>query len=167
MKIVILDGYTLGSVCNAWNSLSKYGSVEVYERTPKDEEIIISRIKDAYAIFVNSTPITSNIMSRCPALHFICTLSTGYSGIDISAAQKYGITVCNIPAYSTHSVAQFTFALILEACCRTGDYSRSVFAGEWSACPDFTYPKYSIFELYNKTIGIVGYGNIGSKVGPL
>jgi glycerate dehydrogenase len=104
------------------------------------------------------------MLKRLPELKYVGILATGYNVIDLEEATRHGIIVTNVPAYSTGSVAQMTFALILELCLHVQRHSDSVMSGKWSACPDFSYREYPLIELASKTLGIIGYGNIGRKV---
>ena len=104
-------------------------------------------------------------MDACPSLKLICCLSTGYNVVDIQAAKERGIPVCNVPDYSTTSVSQFTFALLLELCHRIGHHDQTVHNGKWASCPDFCYWDTPQMELAGKTMGIIGFGRIGQAVG--
>ena len=108
--------------------------------------------------------MSAEVMDACPNLKFIGALATGYDNIDIKAAKERGIAVCNVPAYSTDSVAQHTFALILEITNQVGLNDEAVQSGEWSRADDFCLSKNSIIQLAGKSLGIIGYGNIGRKV---
>lgn len=162
MKIVILDGYTVNPGDLTWDELKKYGDLEIYDRTEPD--MIINRIGNAEVIYTNKTRITRETMDACPDLKYIGVLATGYNTVDIDAAKEHGILVSNVPNYSTQAVAQFTFALLLEVCSKVGIHSTSVEKGEWTNHVDFTYWKYPLIELYGKTLGIIGFGNIGQAV---
>lgn len=162
MKIVVLDGYVLNPGDLSWESLGAIGTVKIYDRTPVSE--VISRIGNATAIFINKVEITRAIMKACPQLKYIGVFATGYNVVDIKAAADLGITVCNVPSYSTSAVTQFVFALLLEIAHHTGDHNISVKAGAWSKSSDFCYWNYPMFELQGKTIGIIGYGRIGKSV---
>lgn len=162
MKIVVLDGYTLNPGDLTWDSLRSFGEVTVYDRTPAAETI--NRIGHAEAIYTNKTVITKEVIEACPNLKFIGVLATGYNTIDIETAARHGITVSNVPLYSTETVAQFTIALMLELSFRIGGHSASVHAGEWTNSIDFSYHIWPIFELPAKTVGLVGYGRIGQAV---
>ena len=166
MKIVILDGHALNPGDLSWDCFRQFGTVEYYDRTA-GEDLTIRRIGDADIILLNKTPITKSVLDACPSLKLICVLATGYNVVDCTAAASKGIPVCNVPGYGTDSVAQFTFALLLELCNRVGLHSDSVHSGEWSACPDFCYWKTPQMELAGKTIGIIGYGSIGRAVGKI
>lgn len=163
MKIVILDGYALNPGDLNWDFLKEFGTVTYYDRTT-GEDLTVRRIGDADIILLNKTAITDAVLAQCPNLKLICILATGYNVVDCDAAAARGIPVCNIPGYGTDSVAQFTFALLLELCHRVGLHDASVHAGEWTACPDFCYWKTPQMELAGKTMGIIGYGSIGRAV---
>ncbi len=163
MKIVILDGYTVNPGDTNWNELEKIGQVAIYDRTAPSE--IIDRIGDAEAVFTSKCLITAEIMDACPNLKFISTLATGYDNISIDAAKQRNIAVCNVPAYSTEAVTQHTFALILELCSKVGLHNEAVQKGEWTSCPDFCMIKSPMYQLSGKTLGIIGYGTIGKRVG--
>jgi len=159
MKIVVLDGFTLNPGDLSWAGFEKLGQVTVYERTPA--ELIRHRIGDADVILTNKTPLTRETLISCPNLKYIGVLATGFNVVDISAAAQYGMTVTNIPTYGTSSVAQFTFALLLELCHHAGAHADSVRAGDWTASKDFCYWHYPLIELAGKTMGIIGFGRIG------
>lgn len=163
MKIVVLDGYGLNPGDLSWEPLKKYGEVTVYDRTANEEQTI-SRIGDAQIVILNKTPITESVFSACPSIQLICVLATGYNVVDCDAAARRNIPVCNVPGYATQSVAQFTFALILELCHQIGHHSNAVHEGKWSNCPDFCFWDSPQMELNGKTIGIIGYGSIGQTV---
>lgn len=162
MKIVVLDGYTENPGDLSWDGLKELGECRIYDRTPA--ELVEERIKGAEAVFTNKTVITEEMMSASPELKFIGVLATGYNIVDIKAAAKRGIPVCNVPNYSTDSVAQFTMALILELCHHIGEHSRAVMEGAWENSRDFCFWNYPLMELAGKKLGIIGYGKIGQKV---
>ncbi len=162
MKIVILDGYPATRGDYTYDFLKKYGEVICYPRTPY--ELISERAKDADIILANKIVIDKPIFDKLPKLKMIAMLATGYNSIDITCAKERGIYVCNIPKYSSPSVAQFTIALLLEITNQVGLHNDSVKAGEWANCPDFCYNKTKQIELYGKTIGLIGYGDIAKQV---
>lgn len=162
MKIVNLDGYTTNPGDQSWKWLSKYGEYTVYDRT--NPEDIIDRAKDADILIINKSVITAEMLDAMPKLKYVGLQSTGYNVIDCKAARKRGITVSNIPAYSTNAVAQLVFALILQITNKVTLHSDAVHNGEWCNCPDFCFWKAPLAELDNKTIGILGFGSIGKKV---
>ncbi len=162
MKIVVLEGHAVNPGDISWDSLSALGDVTIYEHTPK--ELVSERIRDADLVLVNKIEFSAAVMDECKNLKYIGELATGYNNIDITAASQRGITVCNIPAYSTPSVAQHTFALLLELCMHTGLHSNGVMAGKWNSCSDFCYWETPLIELSGKTMGIIGFGQIGKTV---
>lgn len=163
MKIVILDGHAVNPGDLSYDYLQEFGEVIYYDRTATKEETI-ARIGDADIILLNKVPITAEILDACPTLKLICVQATGYNVVDVEAARKRNVTVCNVPAYSTDAVAQFTFALLLELCCQVGHHNRAVHQGRWSACPDFCFWDTPLMELAGKTLGIIGFGRIGMAV---
>ena len=163
MKIVILDGYTVNPGDTTWADLEKLGQVAIYDRTAPSD--IINRIGDAEAVFTSKCLITAEIMDACPNLKFVATLATGYDNISLEAAKARNIAVCNVPAYSTEAVTQHTFALILELASKVGLHDEAVQKGEWTSCPDFCMIKSPMYQLSGKTLGIIGYGTIGKRVG--
>ena len=162
MKTVILDGYTINPGDLSWSSLEALSQVKVCDRTPAEQ--LAETIGDAEAIFTSKNKITAEIMDSCPDLKFIGVLATGFDNIGIEAAKARGIAVCNVPSYSTDTVAQHTFALILEITNHVGLHNAAVQNGEWTSSPDFCLIKSPIQQLAGKSLGIIGYGNIGRKV---
>lgn len=162
MKIVILDGYTENPGDLSWAGLEALGELTVYDRTPADK--IVERIGDAEIVFTNKTPISRETIAACESIRFIGVLATGYNIIDVAFARERGIPVCNVPGYSTVSVAQHVFALLLEITSHVGSHSDSVHAGKWTECADFCYWNKPLIELCGKTFGIIGYGSIGKAV---
>lgn len=162
MNIVILDGYTLNPGDQDWSALEALGSVTVYARTAPHEAV--SRAQEAEAVLVNKFVLTGEMLRQLPRLRYIGVTATGYNNVDLAAAREQGITVTNVKGYSTDSVAQVTFALLLELTHHVGLHSASVRAGDWAASPDFAYWRTPLVELAGKTLGIVGYGDIGRKV---
>ncbi len=158
-KIVVLDGYTLNPGDLSWDALIDLGDVEIYDRTPN--ELIYERSKEAQLLLTNKTPLDANMLAKLPKLKYVGVLATGMNVIDLNAASKLGITVTNIPAYSTASVAQFTFALLLEHCHQVSMHNSSVHAGQWCQSIDFSYQLSPLLELSGKTFGIFGFGHIG------
>ena len=163
MKIVVLDGHALNPGDLSWDCLRQFGEVTIYDRTPVD--LVVSRIGDADIILLNKVTITAEILDACPNVKLICVLATGYNVVDCAAARQRGIPVCNVPAYGTDAVAQFTFALLLEICHQVGHHDRAVHAGRWADSPDFCFWDTPQMELAGKTIGIIGFGRIGRAVG--
>ena len=162
MKLTILDGHAVNPGDLPWKRFTELANVTVYERTPS--EMVKDRIVDSDAIFLNKINITEEILSACPNLKYIGVLATGYNVVDLEACRRHKVTVTNIPSYSTDSVAQHVFALILHFTNHVALHNDSVQKGGWKNCPDFCYWKSPLTELAGKTLGIFGYGNIGSKV---
>lgn len=164
MKIVNLDGYTTNPGDLNWDFLYKYADdVKIYDRTKPEE--IVERAKDAEILLINKTVLTKNeIDALSPELKYIGLQSTGFNVVDINAANEKGITVCNIPSYSTNAVAQQVFAFILHFANKIELHSESVHNNEWCECQDFCYWKSPLTELDGKTLGIIGFGSIGRKV---
>lgn len=162
MKIVILDGYTTNPGDLSWEKFSEFGEVIAYDYTPA--ELVVERCKDAEIIIDNKVVFTKETLDQLPKLRYIGLLSTGFNVIDIESAKNNGVTVCNVPTYSTAAVAQLTFALILEIYNQVGVHSEAVHSDEWTNCRDFCFQKTPLLELNNKTIGLIGYGKIGSEV---
>ncbi|HEX6891416.1 MAG TPA: D-2-hydroxyacid dehydrogenase [Chryseolinea sp.] len=165
MRIVVIDGYTLNPGDLSWRDLDTYGDVTMYERTPAEQ--ITERCQKAEIILTNKVPVSAATIEAAKNLKLICVTATGFNIVDVEAASKRKIQVCNVPAYGTSSVAQHTFALILELANRVGMNSSAVREGEWERSPDFCFSKGSITELHGKTMGIIGLGKIGSQVANL
>jgi glycerate dehydrogenase len=165
MKIVVLDGHALNPGDLSWEAIEQFGELTVYERTAPSE--ILERAMDAEILLTNKTPIRTVIIDQLPKLKFIGVLATGYNIIDVDAATRKGVVVSNIPDYGSYSVAQLTFALLLELCHHVQRHSDSVHEGKWAASRDWCYWDYPLIELFGKTIGIIGFGSIGQKVGDM
>jgi glycerate dehydrogenase len=161
INIVVLDGYTLNNGDLSWDTISKFGKLTIYDRTAENE--IVNRCKDTEIVITNKVPLSKETLNQLPQLKLICVLATGFNIVDVAAAKELGIKVCNVPAYGTASVAQHTFALLLELTNHVGLHAQSVAAGEWERSPDFAYTKKGLTELEDKTLGIVGFGNIGQR----
>ena len=162
LKLTILDGHAVNPGDLPWNFLDGIVDYKVYERTSSDE--VLEHIGDSDAVFLNKIQITKEIFEACPKLKYIGVLATGYNVIDLEAAREHGVTVTNIPAYSTDSVAQHVFSFILYFTNQVAQHSASVMAGDWVKCRDFCFWNGSLSELAGKTLGIFGYGNIGRRV---
>jgi glycerate dehydrogenase len=161
IKIVVTDGYTLNPGDLSWKQIESFGELTVYDRTKPEE--LVDRCRDASIILTNKVPVTEANMAVLPHLKMIGVTATGYNIIDVQAAAKRNIVVSNVPAYGTASVAQHTFALLLELTNQVGKHAASVAAGGWVKAPDFSYQLTPITELAGKTLGIVGWGNIGQQ----
>lgn len=162
MNIVILDGHTANPGDLSWDALASLGTLTVHERTP--HESIIARAKDADIVITNKTILDAAVISALPKLRYVGLLSTGTNAADGAALAARGIPLCNVPAYSTMSVAQQVFALLLELVNRTGHHSDGVHRGTWTSSKDFCYWDFPLIELAGLTLGIIGYGAIGQAV---
>lgn len=162
VNIVILDGYTINPGDNPWTPVEELGSCTIYERTPA--EFTVERARDAEIVLTSKVKLDEATIEALPRLRYVSLLATGFNNVDVAAAGRRGIPVSNVPAYSTESVAQTTFALLLELTTRVGMHDAAVKAGEWSRCPDHSFWKTSVVELDGLTLGIVGYGSIGRAV---
>jgi glycerate dehydrogenase len=165
MKIVVLDGRPMGEERSAWAGLDRFGDVEVYAYSTREE--ICVRSAGAAILVVNKSPISEDVIDGSPELQFITLTATGYDCVDIAAARRRSIAVSNVPIYGTDSVAQYVFAMLLELCHHVALHDAAVRAGEWTRQPDFSIRKTPLIELAGKTMGIVGYGRIGRRVGEL
>ncbi len=159
--IVLLDAGSVGDDIS-WPDFASLGRVTVYEHTKPVE--VADRVKTATAILTNKVYITAEHIAAAPGLRYIGTLATGYNQVDGDAAARRGIPLCNVPGYSTDAVVQHVFALVLNLASRVGQLAESVRRGEWSKSRHFCYWKEPLFELHGKTMGIVGFGDIGSGV---
>ena len=162
MKITVLDRCTVTNGDISFLPLEEVGEVRYFDVLPPER--IVSAIGDSDAVIVNKAKITDEIMAACPNLKFVGLFATGYNNIDVAAAKRRGICVCNVPGYSTDSVTQHTFALILHFASRADDYARSVANGDWEKSETFSYLAFPTGELKGKTLGIFGFGTIGKSV---
>ena len=159
MKIVVLDGYCLNPGDLSWEDMGSLGDLQVYDRTSPSE--LLERAEGAEVLITNKTLISDKDMDILPDLKYIGVLATGYNVVDVEAAKQKGIVVTNIPAYSTHSVAQMVFAHILNITQRVEHYACLNRHGKWTDSADFSYWDTELIELDGKWMGIVGFGNIG------
>lgn len=162
MKIVILEAATVSKNDVSFEEIYRLGEVREYPLTPVDK--IVEYVGDAEAVLCNKTPFTAEVLEACPNLKYIGLCATGYNNIDVAAATRLGITVCNAPAYSNAAVAQQVFSFILRYTNRTSAYNRFVHNGGWIRSETFSAFEYPITELAGKTLGIIGYGRIGRQV---
>lgn len=165
MRIVVLDGYTLNPGDNPWDAVAALGELTVHDRTPR--EAIRDRAAGAHMVLTNKTPLDADTIAALPDLAYIGVLATGYDVVDIRAAAARSIPVCNVPGYGTEAVAQHVFAFLLELCRRIARHDASVKVGNWSANKDWCFWETTQIELTGKTMGIVGFGNMGKRVGQI
>ena len=165
MKIVVLDGYALNPGDNPWEEVSKLGEFVCHDRTAPDQ--ILERSRDAEVLLTNKTPLTAETMAKLPKLKFVGVLATGYNVVDVKAARAKGIAVSNVPIYGTDAVAEYVFALLLNHFRQPQLHSDLVHQGEWTRVNEWSFWRRPLAELAGKTIGIVGFGRIGRRVGEL
>lgn len=162
MKIVIPDWSTMSAVNMGFSAFEEFGEVICCGMTQPEEAA--EKIGDAEIVLVNKTPITAEVIDKCPNLRYIGLFATGYNNIDIAAATAHGITVCNAGEYSTQAVVQHTFALLLSLAGNLRKYETAVADGAWERSETFSYFPYPVHELYGKTFAVIGYGSIGKGV---
>ncbi|SEN29245.1 D-2-hydroxyacid dehydrogenase [Paenibacillus sp. OV219] len=162
MKIVVLDGYTLNPGDLNWDEIGSLGELVVYDRTAKED--IVTRAADAEIVLTNKTPLSAECIGKLPHLRYIGVLATGYNIVDTQAAAQRGIVVTNVPDYSTHSVVQLVFALLLAHASQVSAHSDAVHREQWATCPDFSFTLSPLREISGKTLGIIGFGQIGQQV---
>ena len=165
MKIVVLDGHAVNPGDLSWDIIRKFGELEIYDYTAPEDTV--SRLQGAKIALTNKTVIDAAVMDACPELKLICVLATGYNVVDCADTKRRGIPVCNVPAYGTDAVAQFTFALLLELCHQVGHHNKAVHDGRWCSNRDFCFWDTPQMELAGKTMGIIGFGRIGRAVGKI
>jgi glycerate dehydrogenase len=163
-KLVVLDGYTLNPGDLSWDALKAIApEVEIYDRTSPGD--VVERAQGAGLVLTNKVKLPGEILAQLPELKYIGVLATGYDVIDIPGARERGIVVSNVPAYSTASVVQVVFALILEFTHQVAHHAKRVREGGWATSPDFAFWDNPLIELEGKTLGIIGFGKIGQSVG--
>lgn len=162
MRLVILDAFTANPGDLSWSGLESLAACTWHDRTPAS--LVRERAADCELVLTNKTILTGDTIRALPNLRYIGVLATGYNVVNLAAARERGITVTNVPGYSTPSVAQSVFALLLELTNRTGHHAQTVRDGRWSRCEDFCYWDGSLVELCGLTLGIFGYGAIGEAV---
>lgn len=145
-----------------FSEFEKIAEVKYFDEIPR--AALYELAADCEAIVVNKVIIDEEFLERCPKIRYIGLFATGYNVVDIQACRRRGITVCNVPDYSTYSVAQHVFALLLSLYGQIGNYTRSVAAGDWIKSPTFCYFPWQTREVYGKVFGVYGYGNIGKRV---
>ncbi|MGI5893323.1 MAG: D-2-hydroxyacid dehydrogenase [Candidatus Merdivicinus sp.] len=165
MKVVVLDGYLVNHDAIRWKVAEAFPDLQWYEETPPDQ--IAARIGNAEIVFANRAMLNRNTLQSCPNLRYIGVFGTGYNIVDLMTADQMGITVCNIPSYSSRAVAQSTAALMLAVSNQVVAYDRFMKAGKWQNAADRGVTAISTMELSGKTVGILGYGEIGRAFGEI
>jgi len=165
MKIVVLDGATLNPGDNPWDEVAQLGEFVCHDRTAVDQ--IIERSLDADVLLTNKTPLSAETLAQLPQLKFVGVLATGYNIVDVKAARARGVAVANVPIYGTDAVAEYVFALLLNFLRQPQLHSDLVHQGEWNRVNEWSFWRRPLAEVAGRTIGIVGFGRIGRRVGEL
>lgn len=161
LSIVALDALQLNDL--DWSALEALGDVTRHDGTAPEQ--VIARAENADILLVNKVKLPEGVLSRLPKLRYIGVLATGYDNVDVAAAERRNIAVTNVPGYSSDSVAQLTFALLLEICHHAGEHSRRVLEEKkWSRQPYYCFWDFPLSELAGRTMGVVGLGRIGLRV---
>ncbi|MFP4095930.1 MAG: D-2-hydroxyacid dehydrogenase [Cyclobacteriaceae bacterium] len=161
MKITFLDAKTVGDAGHV-EVFEKLGDYTFYETTSPEE--VLGRIEECEIIITNKVPISREVMGKASQLRLICVAATGMNNVDLQAAEELGIKVKNVEDYSTHSVAQHTFAMLLSLLSRPAFHDHYVYSGQYSKHDIFTYLGAPFWQLQGRRMGIIGLGNIGKKV---
>ncbi|MFN2375795.1 MAG: D-2-hydroxyacid dehydrogenase [Candidatus Binatia bacterium] len=164
-RIVVLDGATLDPGDNPWDQVAAFGPLEVYPRTAPAQ--VRERALGADLVLTNKTVLDADFFAAMPGLRLVVVLATGVNVVDLEAAARHGVTVCNVPGYSADSVPQHVFALVLEGTNAVAEHAAAVREGRWASSPDFSFCTRPLTELAGLTMGIVGHGRIGARVGEL
>ncbi|MBN8456861.1 MAG: D-2-hydroxyacid dehydrogenase [Verrucomicrobia bacterium] len=162
MKIVMLDAHAANPGDVSWAPFEEIAPCEIYPRTPVAKTV--ARCAGAPVVITNKAPISRAIIEALPELRYIGVIATGFNIVDAAAAKEHGVIVTNVPGYSTPAVAQHVFALMLELTNHAGAFSQGARGGRWQNCPDFCYWDQPIFELAGRTLGVIGFGEIGTAV---
>lgn len=165
MLITVLDAYTLNPGDLSWGPLMQLGECRIYDRTPSEQ--VVPRAAGSQIVLTNKTVVARESLEQLPELEYIGVLATGYNIVDIEAAKERGITVTNVPGYATRSVAQMVFAHLLNLSLGLGRHAQAVREGKWAASKDFSFRVTTLIELDGKTMGIIGYGQIGKATARL
>lgn len=162
MNIVVLEASANNPGDLSWDALKQYGTVTVYQNTPRNE--LGAQVAEADIVVSSKVVWDAEAFALAPHLKMIAITSTGYNVIDLDEARKHHVTVSNVPAYSTPDVAQMTFALLLELCLHVGQHANAVMSGAWTHSANFSFWNTPLVELCGKRLGIVGMGSIGRSV---
>ena len=165
MNIVVLDGQTLNPGDNPWTPVEAHGDVTIYESTTPEQ--VVSRCQNAPIVLTNKVVIGRRELEQLPELKMIAVTATGYNVVDVAAASERGITVCNVPVYSTNAVAQHVFAMLLAYLHRAESHHNAIAEGQWQQSEQFSFWLSPISELQGKTFGVIGFGRIGQATAKL
>ena len=160
-KLTVTDGFAVNPGDLSWSLFEKYCDIEVFDKLPQD--MVAESLEDSDFVFTNRIKIDKKVLDRARKLKLISAMGTGYDMIDVIECRKRGIEVCNIPGYSTDSVAQTALMLLISLAFDIRNYQDMARNGQWTGVPGFYYPQFRFEELAGKTIGIYGFGQIGSK----
>ncbi len=164
----MLDEGTIDLPDAAWDAVRELGSLTLHRNTPHDDDgAIRDRCQEADVVLTNKVPLRREVIAKAPRLRLISTLATGYNIVDVEAASDHGVTVCNVPGYSTPAMAQHTLALILELTNRVGLHAEAVRGGAWTRSEFYYFLERPVVELAGRTVGLVGFGEIAGAVGRL
>ena len=165
MRSTVLDGFAVNPGDLSWDFLSRFGEYSVYDSTPP--ELVAERLSGTDIVLTNRVKITPALLDSCKSIKFVTALGTGYDMIDVRACRERGVEVCNAPGYSTDSVAQLAFSLILALTNDLNGFRKIVRDGGWTGVPGIAYQKIPCMELAGKTVGVYGCGAIGKRFGEL
>lgn len=165
MRSTVLDGFAVNPGDLSWDFLSRFGEYSVYDSTPP--ELVAERLSGTDIVLTNRVKITSDLLDSCKSIKFVTALGTGYDMIDVRACRERGVEVCNAPGYSTDSVAQLAFSLLLALTNDLSGFRQIVRDGGWTGVPGIAYQKIPCMELAGKTVGVYGCGAIGKRFGEL
>lgn len=161
--IVILDGYTINPGDHSWDPILEQGPTEVYDRSTREQAV--QRARKADIVVTSKVEVDQEFLDQLPDLRFVALLATGYNQVDLQATAGRGIPVANVPGYSSPAVAQFAVGLLLTLCHRFEHHDAAVRDGEWTRRNDFCFWETPQRELDGRTLGIIGFGSIGRRVG--
>ena len=165
MRSTVLDGFAVNPGDLSWDFLSRFGEYSVYDSTPP--ELVAERLSGTDIVLTNRVKITPALLDSCKSIKFVTALGTGYDMIDVRACRERGVEVCNAPGYSTDSVAQLAFSLLLALTNDLSGFRKIVRDGGWTGVPGIAYQKIPCMELAGKTVGVYGCGAIGKRFGEL
>ena len=162
MNITIFEWNSVAGEEFSEKIFAPYGNCRFFGKVPQEK--VVECIGDAEAVFLSKVVLTDEIFAACPKLRYVGVMATGYNNVDVAAAKKRGVTVTNIPDYSSDAVAQMTLSYLLQSATNLLRYTESTGKGDWTRSPIFCYYPFPMQELAGKTFGLLGLGNIGKKV---
>ena len=161
LKLTVLDSATLGADIDL-SMFERFGELRVFQNTAPED--FVNNVADSDVIILNKIKVGRHNLPACKNLKLICETATGYDNIDLEYCKENGIAVCNVVGYSTQNVAQLTLAMVMSLVCHLNEYNRLVTDGTYSRGKSANILTPVYHEIYGKTWGIVGYGNIGKQV---